>query len=139
MFINDYEKFVLQMFAKSEQFTQINEKLNQYGLTSFPIDWCKVTEKCYNATRVVTIALNSDCIDNIIVNLDIELTMDISNNICNLLSAFAKIIFNKLIKDNAHFTKIKENIYTETSADYGILTLTSGDDGDYIYLMITDF
>lgn len=124
------------MWAQSEQFAQIAKLLQEYSITTFPDDWCKVNEKVYNATRILTIALNTDVIDDLICNLNM---LEYTNKICNLTSSFANELFKIFVKKFDFFTKVSENVYIEPTSNYGVLTLTSGDDGDYIYLMTTDF
>lgn len=121
------------MWAQSEQFAQISKLLQEYSIITFSDDWCKVDEKIYNATRVLTIALNTDAINDLICNLEY------TTKIYNLTSSFANELFKTFVKKFDYFTKISENVYIEPTSNYGVLTLTSGDDGDYIYLMTTDF
>lgn len=129
MYINNYTKFVLNTFEKSSEFAQIKKIVSEYGITTFANDWCKVNEQTFFATRVINIALNTDIVD----------TFEIpSKDISNLVSTFAKTLLDTFASIHTHLTKLNDTTYKNTE-NYGCLTLSNGDDGDYIYLMITDY
>lgn len=134
MYIKDYSKFINKFFLNSSQYSEIQRIFEKYGLTTFINDWLKIDSKSYYVTETHIIAINTDIVERLdIFNLEDEQAL------YKLANSFAKELFKLLINELDGFTKINDNVYMEVSANYGIITLTSGDDGDYIYLMFTEF
>lgn len=136
MYINDYKSFITKSFVNSNQFAEINNILNKYRLQTLYTDWLNISVKKYSITNIITINFNLDILDNY-YNLLYDKKDELK--ICDLVHSFAKEIFNIIAKECCYFTKVNDNVYMEITSNYGIITLTSGDDGDYIYLMNTDF
>lgn len=136
MIIKDYKRYILELFANSIQFAEIqNLLIANYGIKTFPNNWIDITQKDYNFTTIVNIAIVTDFIDEIDKNIQSEL----QNKICNLCTKFATEIYNKFANKIKYFKQVATDTKIETSCNYGALIKSSADNGDFIYLMLTEF